>query len=666
MKNLFHKLTLIFTAKRLKWFGIIAGSGIVLFIIFWLILRPQILNYGWKKAVAKAAEKGLALQCTDKKFSGIFEISFSGLTAAGKTDTLFSAKTITAGIDIWGSIWNGPSLSSLYLEKTNINLIKTKDHCNFCNLTDKEKSTVKKQKDPLAQRMFNLLKSTLNRMPSDFRMDAFNLRYQDTNDLISLEIPKFSYIKRDMTGMVRLIENGKSSGFKLQGEINRRNITGKLNIKPEKGSWVQLPVIESKFNIKGGFKSADFELEEMDMQSGVLNIIADGHFSGVLVDDRRIADTTVVINDCKGKIVAHLGRDFIEIDSTTSLGLNKIQSSLYARMDFGAHKKYTLKFSAQKISAQSFFESLPEGMFRNLKGIKASGELEYHLFAHLDDKKPYDVKFESLLKPYNFKITAMGETDLRKMNGSFSHTFFERGKAVRTFVVGPSNSSFTPYDNIPEALKQAVMTGEDPSFFGHNGFYPEAIRQSIAKNYVTGRFARGGSTISMQLVKNVFLSRKKTIARKVEEILIVWLIESQKFTNKTRMFEVYLNVIEWGPGVFGVGEAANFYFGKNASSLSPMECVYLASIVPSPKSYRYFIDSAGFVSQRNWNFVAIRNRMIQKGMLSSADSGSFQVQITGAAARHLKNATTEAEIPDDENDAAPLDLITPMLPKNDD
>jgi membrane peptidoglycan carboxypeptidase len=142
----------------------------------------------------------------------------------------------------------------------------------------------------------------------------------------------------------------------------------------------------------------------------------------------------------------------------------------------------------------------------------------------------------------------------------------------------------------------------------------------------------------MQLVKNVFLSRKKTLARKAEEILIVWLIESQRLTTKSRMFEVYLNIIEWGPGVFGVGEASQFYFAKPAASLEPLECAFLASIVPMPKSYAYFVDSAGNVSQKNWNFVAIRNNMIKRGDIAASDSGSFNVKITGPAVRGLRRS----------------------------
>jgi membrane peptidoglycan carboxypeptidase len=142
-------------------------------------------------------------------------------------------------------------------------------------------------------------------------------------------------------------------------------------------------------------------------------------------------------------------------------------------------------------------------------------------------------------------------------------------------------------------LKNAVLTSEDGSFFHHRGFNEDAFRQSIALNFTKGKFVRGGSTISMQLVKNVFLNRKKNISRKLEEALIVWLIENNNLCSKERMFEVYLNIIEWGPGIYGIKEASYFYFKKRPSDLNLAESIFLASIIPRPKSFRYSFDTEG-------------------------------------------------------------------------
>lgn len=624
--------------RWLKRLGYLAIGLIILILLAWFSLRNYALAKAWDKVVLKMEAKGYDLSCEKKSFSGWFTIQLQNTQLSFKKDTLFYCKNFEASISLWRSIWNGPSLSGLNLEGTRISLVKDSIYCNYCQLQGTKDSSEKSNTndDPLVQRVFDLVKRTVGKIPGELILKDFKFTYTDTLGSAGVRIPEVNYSGKVLKGELYFIEDNYDAGFKISGDFDRSNLTGKLLIKPASSKWIELPGLKKRLGIAAGFESAEFLLEELDMTRGVLHLIADGHFKGITIDDRRIADTSVVIRECSGKLVAHMGEDFLEIDSNTELTLNKIKTNLYARADFGKHKAYTLKFQAQKIQSKDFFASLPTGMFANLEGIQTTGELEYMLYVHLDDKDPYAAVLESELKPYNFKITGMGKTDLAKMNGSFTHTFYEKGKAVRSFVVGPSNPSFTPLDQIPEVLRNAVMTGEDPAFFGHNGFYKEAFRQSLARNYVARRFARGGSTISMQLVKNVFLSRKKTLARKAEEILIVWLIESQRLTSKSRMFEVYLNVIEWGPGVFGIGEAAPFYFNKPASQLLPLESAFLASIVPRPKHYQYFLDSTGQVSNRNWNFVAIRNRMIQKGMIDASDSASFNVRITGPASRYLQ------------------------------
>lgn len=619
--------------------GIMLAGGLLL----WLALRGSILNAAWDKAAQKLKSKGYSLTCTDKSFTGLFSVGIRNLKLENTNSSLLQAAEIEVTADIWKSIWNGPTIGSLKLDSTSASLINDSNGCNYCGLSSGSRTNEKKSTEPMTQRLFNLLKRGLAKVPGTIMLQEFSISYKDSQNITALHIPALTYSSEDIDGSVRIAENGRQTGFTIKGDLDRSDITGQLQIKPEKGRWSELPLLMRSFGISAGFEAADFRLEELDMQSGVLKMVADGHVSGVTVDDRRLTDTTVIVRQCSGRLVARLGKDFVEIDSATTLSLNKIKTFLYARADLGSKKQYTLKFRADKISANDFFSSLPEGMFRNIQGLQAKGELEYRLYAHLEDDKPYDCVFESELKPYGFGIVKMGATDLRRMNGEFMHTFYERGKPVRSFRVGPSNPSFTPLDAIPETVKKAVMTGEDPAFFNHNGFYAEAIRQSIAQNYVRRKFVRGGSTISMQLVKNVFLSRKKTLARKAEEILIVWLIESQRLTSKARMMEVYLNIIEWGPGVFGIGEASQFYFSRPASELNPLECAFLASVVPMPKSYAYFLDSAGYVSKKNWNFIAIRNNMIKRGDIPETDTASFNVRITGPAARALKKKEPEEE-----------------------
>ncbi|NPV05949.1 MAG: monofunctional biosynthetic peptidoglycan transglycosylase [Syntrophaceae bacterium] len=134
-------------------------------------------------------------------------------------------------------------------------------------------------------------------------------------------------------------------------------------------------------------------------------------------------------------------------------------------------------------------------------------------------------------------------------------------------------------DISPYAVK-AVLIAEDDKFFAHEGFDFEAMQKAIEKDIKLGRLKYGGSTISQQLAKNLFLSPSKNPLRKLKEAILTWRIENN--LSKRRILEIYLNVAEWGDGIFGIEAASRHYFGKSAADLSPMEAARLAVVLPNP------------------------------------------------------------------------------------
>lgn len=139
------------------------------------------------------------------------------------------------------------------------------------------------------------------------------------------------------------------------------------------------------------------------------------------------------------------------------------------------------------------------------------------------------------------------------------------------------------YENISPHLKRAIIASEDSQFMKHNGFDFQSIQHALDKNIKQGKWVVGGSTISQQLAKNLFLSDKKTLWRKFEEALITIMLE--KTMPKRRILEIYLNMIEWGHDVFGAEAAALHYFGVPASALTAKQAAYLASMVTNPRYY---------------------------------------------------------------------------------
>jgi monofunctional biosynthetic peptidoglycan transglycosylase len=140
------------------------------------------------------------------------------------------------------------------------------------------------------------------------------------------------------------------------------------------------------------------------------------------------------------------------------------------------------------------------------------------------------------------------------------------------------------YGAISEHLKKAVLISEDASFFSHTGVDVRELQESLKKDWETGSFARGGSTITMQLAKNLYLNPSKNPLRKAKEIVIAWQLEHA--LSKRRIFEIYLNVVEWGPNVYGAEAAARHYFAKPAVKLDILEAATLAALLPSPRNAR--------------------------------------------------------------------------------
>lgn len=180
-----------------------------------------------------------------------------------------------------------------------------------------------------------------------------------------------------------------------------------------------------------------------------------------------------------------------------------------------------------------------------------------------------------------------------------SSTAFMRADAWRLAQDRPGTQiqhEWVPYDRISRNLKRAIIASEDANFANNNGYETEAILQAWEKNKKRGKIVAGGSTISQQLARNLFLSRQKSYLRKGQELIITWMLET--LLDKQRIFEIYLNSVEWGNGVYGAHAAARYYYRCSASQLTAWQSARLAVMLPNP---RYFDQhrSSAYLSQRS-------------------------------------------------------------------
>jgi len=149
---------------------------------------------------------------------------------------------------------------------------------------------------------------------------------------------------------------------------------------------------------------------------------------------------------------------------------------------------------------------------------------------------------------------------------------------------------WAPYERVSNHLKRAVVAAEDARFSEHEGFDWEGIQKALEKNQKKGKIVAGGSTITQQLAKNLFLSASKTPWRKAQEAVITLMLET--VMDKRRILEIYLNVVEWGPGIFGAEAAARHYYGLSAAQLSAEQAARLAVLLPNPRKFGRLPNSA--------------------------------------------------------------------------
>ncbi len=184
-------------------------------------------------------------------------------------------------------------------------------------------------------------------------------------------------------------------------------------------------------------------------------------------------------------------------------------------------------------------------------------------------------------------------------------TAFMRSDAWRLSQDRPDLSiqhTWVPYDQISRNLKRAIIASEDANFVNNNGYETDAILQAWEKNKARGKIVAGGSTITQQLARNLFLSREKSYIRKGQELIITWMLET--LMDKERIYEIYLNSVEWGNGVYGADAAAHYYYRTSASKLTAWQSARLAVMLPRPKYFdehrgsAYLAQRAGVIARR--------------------------------------------------------------------
>jgi hypothetical protein len=617
---------------------IIVATFLVI-IIALFVFRNALL----KQAITKVSFKmerdyNSTFSVKEAAFVGLSGVSLSEIILVPKNaDTLFNIEKTKTSVNLWRLLIGDVQLGTLEIENGYVQLVKNKKGRNFEAFLkkDKNETTNLNEKRDYAQFAYRIISKVLNLVPTDMKIENLSFRLNDNGNKTNINFQKLRLVNQQLETSIKVETKAFTQRIRIQGFADPRNKKADIRFFNMDSGAIKMPYIDERFNLKSSFDSIRVNIQNIDKSGGELHIDGFASIANFMVNHPKIASKDVVIKNAKFDFRFLLGSDFISIDSSSTIEFNKVKFHPYLAYKTEEDTIYKLKVAIPKMKAQDFISSLPDGLFSHFQGMEAEGNFEYKLYFMFNKNKPNTLIFDSNLKKENLKITKYGEANLNKLNGEFVYRAIINNVPQRSILVGPSNLNYTPLDQISPYLQKCVLTSEDPSFFSHRGFINEAFKQSILKNIRTKKFSRGASTISMQLVKNVFLTREKTASRKLEEILLVYILENNRIASKERMLEVYFNIIEWGPNVYGIGEAAQFYFQKRPADLTLKECLFLATIVPKPKKFMWQFDNEGNLkSFANQQQKFLSNLMLRRGILIPEDTIGYSIPINISGNAH--------------------------------
>ena len=636
--------------KRVLFLTIVIAAALLL-LLRGPVLRLAVLH----KAKSIERHHSLVVHFDGLRFKGMSTIKIDRLTLMQKDrDSLFSASGITLKLNAFKLLLLRPDIRKLEANKVKFVFIKNDNSSNFDFLFSETKG-IKKDTVSVdlegsrhhfsrnADRIFSLL---LDVLPSRAEIKKMSVSYKSPGYRLTIFTPLLKIERNNFSAIILNNENGRMGNLFTEGTLDHSHRMVSVRLSGSDGKSFQVPFINYRWGARARFDTLSFKVAETVRKGDFVTFSGRASGKYISVNHKRLSVEDVKLDKGAVDFSVNIGSNYFELDSCSTVTVNKIEFSPYLRLGKDEKWRITASLNKKDFPADDLFASLPEGLFYNLRGLKTNGTLSYHFLLDIDFANLDSLKLESALTSKNFRITGFGLTDFRKINDEFEYTAYDRGVPVRTMMIGPSNGNFRTLDRISPYLQTAVLQSEDGGFFYHRGFLPGSIREALIQDLKEKKFLRGGSSISMQLVKNIFLSKNKTLTRKFEEVLIVWLIENNHLSTKERMFEVYLNIIEWGPDVYGANEAARFYFDKDAKDINANEAIFLSSIIPAPKwALNSFDDNFQLKPSMEGYYKLLAQRLRIKGLISESEEAEIrpEVHVRGEARKLLKERQEKDE-----------------------
>lgn len=345
-----------------------------------------------------------------------------------------------------------------------------------------------------------------------------------------------------------------------------------------------LPRIISAFHPRFlAWNGAELDLTLRAQQQGG-DIMASGRLEGhgltYFWTKLCLVPITDIAFDTEFEAAINLGKETVKL-TLDPITVDLARFAVELELTRFSEPRFRVRFYLPEQSCHALATAVPTVMVPRLEGTVLEGMIALDIEVTMDLKTNAVSAFRVDADTDRCRALTLGPlVNLDALNGPFVHEIREED-LDEPILVGPGTSRYVSLERIPLVVRQEALATEDMGFYHHDGFKLGLIRRAAVLNLEKGWFVYGGSTISQQLVKNLYLSREKTLARKLEEAVIVW--EMERRVDKDRILELYLNCIEFGRHVYGIREAARVYFNKAPSDLLPLEGAFIMATKPAPR-----------------------------------------------------------------------------------
>ncbi|MBL4633458.1 MAG: transglycosylase domain-containing protein, partial [Kofleriaceae bacterium] len=281
--------------------------------------------------------------------------------------------------------------------------------------------------------------------------------------------------------------------------------------------------------------------------------------------------------------------------------------------------RLTFQGTVPVADCQAVLDSIPAPILPKLQGFRLRGPFSAAIslaidWSDLDEKTKLDW---TINLPQCKVLSPAAEFSTTRLMTGFTHQILVGPAQFESVEIGMASPNYVQIFDVSPYFLNAVLTHEDSRFYDHKGFISREFRSALISNLKAKTFKRGASSITMQMVKNVFLYRDKTMSRKLQELFLTWYVE--RTLEKNRIFEIYVNAIEYGPGVYGIMEASRIYFDKHPRDLEPLEAAFLGQLLPAPRR-RYFEYCKDKLSKRSKKKIErLLGHMNRRNRLSDED-----------------------------------------------